>query len=499
LSPEPPLCHVFRHEQRWFVYDAGSDRLLRVDDCLADVLGAWQRVGTPAAIAGEMAGRRSPAAVARALHEIADARNRGLLLPAAPVLAAPATDETADLYAHGQQHLALTVTEDCNLRCRYCLHGSTNPWIRPHRPRCMPRQTALRAVATFLDHADRTALPIVSFYGGEPLLNLPVIEAVCDLVARHPRGRDVRLVVDTNGTRLVGAAELIRRHGLFLQVSLDGPASVHDRYRVSRGKRPTHRRVEDNLTRLLAEDPSLARRLRIQVTLMPDTDLEAIDAYFADFPPFRRNGLPGSPSLGVTAANLAGVPVAREVLTARNLERRRRSLEEARRRFVAACREGRRRELGPVTRALFEPRLIRWYHRSRGVIPGRLRPTGCCLPGVRKVHVRADGVLQPCERVGQTMSLGTVAGWIEPAAVRGLWERFLEALGDRCRDCWAVRHCDLCFTVLAPHWDRGPAPALPERLCRAVRRRLEDDLRLYASVRGEDGRGTAWLRDTRVA
>jgi len=485
--------------KRSLVFDAGSDRLLRVDACVARVLATWSRVGSRERVAGLLSADHAAADVARAWDEIDAARQRGLLLPVATELTAPDRETPRELREHGRQSLTLSVTEDCNLRCRYCLYGSINPWVRPHRRRAMSPRLAVAAVARFLDHAATTARPVISFYGGEPLLNLPAIAAVGRFLASHRRRDDVRLVIDTNGVGLTGAAaDLVLRYRLFLQVSLDGPAAVHDRYRVRRGGAPTHRRVESALTRLLAADPTLAHRLRLQITLMPDADLERIDAYFAAFPPFRSNGLPGSPALGVSWADLRGVPVADEVLTSPVLARRRRRLEAARGRFVAACRQRRRHELGPVTRALFEPALIRWYHGRGRSLPRRMKPAGCCLPGVRKLHVRADGTLQPCERVGRTMILGTVAQGIDPLAVRGLWERFLTAAAGRCGRCWAVRHCTLCFTVLAPSWNDGAPGPWPERLCRAIRRQLADTLRLYADIRGDDGEGAAWLRATSV-
>ncbi len=481
----PPLCHVFRHRGRWFAYDAFSNRLLGIDAAVAKLLSG--RFLSP------------PAMVRRgaAWRQVLDARRQGLLLPVNPRLGPPARDEEAES-GWTVEHLTLTVSEECNLRCRYCLHDSTAPWIRPHRPRAMSRRTALRAVATFLERCHPRTQPVISFYGGEPLLNLPVIRAVARYVASHPRRDEVQLVVDTNGTRLGGAAALVQRHRLYLQISMDGPAPSHDRYRRTRGGRPTHRHLENVLHRLLSADPGLAQRLRIQVTLVPDTDLEAVDAYFANFPPFRRLGLPGSPPLGVSTADLTGLPLA-STLTAPAVRRWwREQLTAARERFVSACRRGQREELGPVTRALFEPRLVRWHHRRRGSPPAAPVPAGCCRPGVHKLHVRADGRLQPCERVGETMILGDVEQWVDPVAVRELWNRFLAATGERCATCWAFRLCDLCFAVLAPTWERQPAPPLPEAACRRVRQRLEETMRLYLDLKEGDGAGTAWLRHTMV-
>ncbi len=474
--PDAPLCHVIEHAGRAVVYDVHTSRLVAVDPVLADVLRGCSH-GHPAD------------AVARAEAEIETAgREEGLFRIDRPPLAAvdlSAADSRA--LTRGQRHLTLSLTEDCNLRCRYCLHGSDLTHVRPHRPRGMPTATALAAVAAFLDAAVDEPGPAISFYGGEPLLAWPVITDVVRAVRRRSDGHRVRFAVDTNGLALdrPEVAELIHREGLHLQVSLDGPAAVHDRHRVGRQGQASHARIEANLTALLRTEPALADRLALVATLAPPFDLEAVDAYFADFPPLRAAGLARRPLLRANRADVTGLDLEPDQTWPEQLQR-------LRDRYVSFRGDGRHDDVTPLAAALFDDPLIRWHHRSAAPLDRGVGRGGCCLPGVRRLHVRADGLLQPCERVGQGMTLGTVATGLAPRRLRDLRERFRASYGRECRSCWAVRLCSMCYHQLLPEGGNGSAP------CEAVRERAEATIRLYLDLRAQGPQALQWLEKTSV-
>jgi uncharacterized protein len=85
------------------------------------------------------------------------------------------------------------------------------------------------------------------------------------------------------------------------------------------------------------------------------------------------------------------------------------------------------------------------------------------------------GALQPCERVGQGMPLGTAATGLNPRRIQALRERFTRRLDGRCSDCWAVRLCRICYASTATN---GPGDDGLERWCQAVREGLEATIRL---------------------
>lgn len=107
--------------------------------------------------------------------------------------------------------LILRITETCNLRCTYCYASRGQ---QGH----MAEELALRAVALCCPPGGSLR---VQFTGGEPLLNLELLEAV--YAFGRATGRRLRLAVQTNGTLLTaGTCRRLAAIDCAVGVSLDG-------------------------------------------------------------------------------------------------------------------------------------------------------------------------------------------------------------------------------------------------------------------------------------
>jgi len=134
----------------------------------------------------------------------------------------------------------VTLTTNCNLRCRYCYGKSCEDFgsdfhgieIDYSIPSSMNYDA--ETLRKFLQKDDD---PVLIFYGGEPLLELARMREIMDTI------RNGHFVIQTNGLLLdkVGPEYLDRFDSIF--VSLDGGEEVTDYYR---GK-GTYRRVMNNL------------------------------------------------------------------------------------------------------------------------------------------------------------------------------------------------------------------------------------------------------------
>jgi uncharacterized protein len=350
----------------------------------------------------------------------------------------------------------------------------------------MAPETARAALAFFAERCGNSRHPTVSFYGGEPLLRLPLIRELVTTAAERTDWPRLRFVIDTNGVMIDDAViALVRDHGLYLQVSLDGPAEVHDRNRQRLDGRASHAAVIRGVTDALRRERGLADRLTFVATLAPPAELAEVAGWFDAFPPFRRLGLPGPPRVQLNLADLRGIDFGPAVTPYLLSAWRRRQVEYARRRYLEMAAAGRREAIGPVLRGFCEPDLIRFHHRPRNTVGQPVRPGGRCRPGVRKLHVRPDGAFQPCERVGDRLVIGRVDSGFDRTAIRRLQREFLAAVQDRCRSCWAVRLCGLCFSALAYTWaPDGSRPAsIPESACEGARRRARETIDFHLALR----------------
>jgi cyclic pyranopterin phosphate synthase len=120
---------------------------------------------------------------------------------------------TRDRFDRPLGSLRLSLTDRCNLRCRYCMPEEEYTWLP--RASILTFEEIARLVRVF------TGLGVhkVRLTGGEPLLRHDVATLV-DLLARNDAVADLALT--TNGMVLAGQAAALRRAGLHrLTVSLD--------------------------------------------------------------------------------------------------------------------------------------------------------------------------------------------------------------------------------------------------------------------------------------
>lgn len=144
--------------------------------------------------------------------------------------------------------ITVLTTLRCNFSCDYCVQGDHDAGA-PH----MSLETAAE-VADWIEQqldAVRPRRLLVTFFGGEPLLNLPALEAVARRAhaAGAARGIEVALDLITNGLLLTRPlVDRLRPLGLRgVKITLDGDRDRHDRQRPLRGGQGTFDRILANL------------------------------------------------------------------------------------------------------------------------------------------------------------------------------------------------------------------------------------------------------------
>jgi uncharacterized protein len=314
--------------------------------------------------------------------------------------------------------LSLAVAQKCNLGCTYC-YAQGGSFGGPATS--MELSTALASVDLLFGDVAPGERVNLSFLGGEPLMNRPVIHAATDRARTiaADRGVDVTFSITTNGTQLTaGDGDFFEEHGFAVTVSLDGAGAVHDRLRPFRGGRGSFSRVIERVTPLLERQRRMQVSARVTVTPANLELKETLDAFVAlgfhsvGFSPLLRSPN-GSHELGSTelASMLDGM-----VSCGQEFERR----------VVAGGRY-------PFANAV---NAVREIHR------GTHRPYPCGA-GAGYLGVSASGELAACHRfVGDDDgALGDIVDGIDrKRQARWLRERHVHRQ-EPCRSCWARYLC----------------------------------------------------------
>jgi uncharacterized protein len=300
--------HVVRFNGRAMLLHVPTTALFELDDLGQAVIDAAERhpVLDLPRLTAELGSRFVSAAVAEFIRTLSDLE---VLQDPARACAINAK-RIDDIETYPLTTLVMNVNTGCNLGCTYCYKEDL---AVPARGEKMDFDTARRSVELLLAQAAERDEVAITFFGGEPLTNMPLIRASVEYAERRAaeNGKRIDFSVTTNATLLT--AELIDwfdHHRFGIAVSIDGPKVIHDRNRRTVGGKGTYDLVARNVRMLL--ERYRAKPVGARVTLSGGTtEVEAIHAHLRDELGFHEVGY-----APVTAAADAAHALSPEDLTA---------------------------------------------------------------------------------------------------------------------------------------------------------------------------------------
>ena len=171
-------------------------------------------------------------------------------------------------------HVTVLTTLQCNFACDYCLQGDHDEYNKSVTK--MSLDTAYGVCDWLVERLD-TVTPrklALTFFGGEPLLNLEVLYAVSDRAhaAAQQRGVEIEINLITNGILLTPEiVDRLRPLGLKgVKVTLDGDRETHDRMRPLRGGQATFDKIIENIRQVAG---------RCNIAIGGNFDEESVDSY----------------------------------------------------------------------------------------------------------------------------------------------------------------------------------------------------------------------------
>lgn len=122
-------------------------------------------------------------------------------------------------------HFTILTTTDCNARCYYCYEAGVS--------KCTMTEATARAVADYIARVSGGEKVEISWFGGEPLLNIPAIDCICTSLAAA--GVPFSSKMTSNGY-LFDAAAVEKAKTLWnlqsIQITLDGTAENYERIKA---------------------------------------------------------------------------------------------------------------------------------------------------------------------------------------------------------------------------------------------------------------------------
>jgi len=173
-----------------------------------------------------------------------------------------------------QLRVTVLTTLQCNFACDYCIQGDHGDYNK-HAVR-MSIETAERTAQWAERRLDVVAPSTfaLTFFGGEPLLNLPVLFYLSERLAESCRVRGVRMSINiiTNGLLLTPAiVDRLAPLGLNgIKVTLDGDRDTHNRMRPLRGGQGTFDRILHNVRQVAG---------KTRISIGGNFDAQTVESY----------------------------------------------------------------------------------------------------------------------------------------------------------------------------------------------------------------------------
>jgi uncharacterized protein len=153
-----------------------------------------------------------------------------------------------------QMRVTVLTTLQCNFACDYCFqgdHGDYNKTAAKMLPDTSEQVAAW--IEARMDELKPEQLTI-TFFGGEPLVNLPAVYDLAERAHGMAKKRGVKLMIGIISNGLLLTEELVDRllpFGLsYVKITLDGDRDTHNRMRPLRGGQGTFDRIIENIRKV---------------------------------------------------------------------------------------------------------------------------------------------------------------------------------------------------------------------------------------------------------
>jgi uncharacterized protein len=337
----------------------------------------------------------------------------------------PPTPKVIPLAPFPLTTMVLNVTNQCNLSCTYCYEYGEDKIVDTEngkQPKFMSEETARDSVEFMFKESGANKLAHITFFGGETLLNFPVLKQTIAYARRRAAelGKEVDFSLTTNATLLKpDIIEFLAENHVGVTISIDGPREVQDKFRVFNNGAGSYDVVAPKIRELLRRHRSRPIGARVTLT-SADLDVKRIYRHLTQEIGFWEVGF----------APVTTSPNRAHAIGEGGYDRMLQQFTELAEEFLAHSVENRHHGFSNVKETLEE--------LHKGV--SKAFPCGA---GLGLLGVATDGDVALCHRFAgsDAHQIGTVRDGVDRAAQQQFLERHHITNKTDCSVCWARPLC----------------------------------------------------------
>lgn len=345
----------------------------------------------------------------------------------------------------GLGQMIMEVTNSCNFRCKYCVFSEYYKGHSTLQNENMTFETAKQAIDKYIELLNKGAtynperIPIIGFYGGEPLINFELIKE-CVKYAKKRYNGEMKFSITTNAYLLTDEISRFFAANDFMPIfSLDGPENIHDANRKLIGGKGTFNRVYQNIRRYAHLSDSIAL---VNSVYDYNTDLEELMEFWAN-----QNEMV---LLSLSPVNPYDTDYYRQFdeKTVKAFFEKKNKLEKYFLELIAKkddLTSKEKREKNFLNVLVGKPAAsVYMKDVSLYNIRNIVKCTGSCVPG-DKIFVNVKGAMYPCEKVDQSMIIGDINRGLDYSCICKYMKDFEEKITSSCSNCNVRNVCSMCY------------------------------------------------------
>lgn len=349
------------------------------------------------------------------------------------------------------RNIVFEVTEKCNLNCKYCgLSEQLYQKIEPRKNRDLPFRKAQLIIDFLLDfwkenYVEDTNIPfVIGFYGGEPLLNISLIQKIIEYIEKsNIIGRQVHYAMTTNAMLLDKYIDFLAEKKFYLTISLDGD-KIAQSYRVDRIGNNSYDQVVQNIKLLQQtyEDYFNGQRVNFISVLHNRNDVEDILNYFKIN--FNKKPI-------ISPLNSNSISEENKDEFWKMYQNKSQSLAKSTNCEVIEDNYFLEMPSGlQLSNFLYYTTGNIYYNYNQLLMQkfgNDIISTGTCTPFAKKMFITTDGKILPCERIDHDFEMGYVHDEFVELDYKHIAERYncyLTKVADQCLCCSANNFCIQC-------------------------------------------------------
>lgn len=421
------LFHLFEEIEKKYLYDTNTNRIFSISEKVYNLLQHYSDETNIKKLCVDN-------------NEIEYLFYEGLLRESkVQIIKHPLSEYLEDILENYVTSIDLQVTQNCNLKCRYCSYSGDGILDRKRNTSKMSLEVALKSIDFLYDHSKKANTICISFYGGEPLLNFSLIKEVVGYVKNKFIGKNIEYKMTTNGTIMnEEILRLLTENNFKLAISLDGPKVIHNRNRrmLNNGV-GSYDLVENNLKFIKKRNYKFYKQIVFNCVNELDVSLYNTINYFKSNKLIKMNTVIFN-QVDDQKINLS-YPITDEYINSKKLFILNTLLDDNN------FKKG-KIVLDDIKRIEILSNTLN-YKNSFG---NEFQHAGICIPGLKKMIVDYRGDIRICEKANE-ISSDAIIGNIYTGFNFFHIKRLLN-LGsitkDYCKKCWAMRLCTQCAAQL---------------------------------------------------